>query len=569
MTGVKRVLNRLGTADSVSWPVFWLTFIAGTIGSFSAVQTGVALWIRVFIIIAAQIALFTPLILVRILLLNKATKPHPYVAISTFVLAILSRAVTVILLNEYFFPDDETTALDRLLGNFLNIGMVLVVSAYVVNLIRERRYQIAQLESLNAELEQSINTVSSELISRNDATVERVRVVLEKELDQLDSDNPSGSLARLHETATYVVRPLSHELANEMPEVTHVRIATDATPTNWGHVLDRIVRGKPFRPVLTAAFMSLEVIAVVATLRGVAGVILPIPLAQIVLLAAANLVFDRFSRNLNVIWRLILAVALAAVTGVLVGLGVWYGLNSGPLGWALGIAAGTITVVLAIVVSIGSGVTRERDAIIVELSHSTRELERSLTRRKQTQWLQNKSLSRALHGPVQTAVNAAAIKIDGALREGDVSSEMIENIRRELFESLDVLGNTDGAVISLDDGMNRIEKTWDGICEVSISISLDAHEKLDSDVIIRSCFIDMVTEAVSNAVRHGQATEVEVSAKSHDGDLVLDVRDNGPFVLVANAPGLGSSLLDDCTSAWSIQSASSGHHLHAVIPTLK
>lgn len=241
-------------------------------------------------------------------------------------------------------------------------------------------------------------------------------------------------------------------------------------------------------------------------------------------------------------------------------------MSSGPLGWALGIAAATITVVLAIVVSIGSGVTRERDAVIVELSHSTRELERSLTRRKQTQWLQNKSLLRALHGPVQTAVNAAAIKIDGALREGNVSAEMIENIRRELFASLDVLGNTDGAVISLDDGMNRIEKTWDGICEVSISISLDAHEKLDSDVIIRSCFFDMVTEAVSNAVRHGQATEVEVSAKSHDGDLVLDVRDNGSFVGVANAPGLGSNLLDDCTSLWRIQPTGTGHLLTATIP---
>lgn len=563
------MLNRLGTSDSVSWPVFWLTLIAGIIGNFSAVQTGAALWIRILIIVAAQIALFTPLILVRILLLNKATRPHPYIVIAAFILAVLSRALTVIFLNYYFFPQDETTALERILGNFLNVGMVLVVSAYVVNVIRERRYQIAQLESLNAELEQSINTVSSELTSRNDATVDRIRDVLEKELDRLDSDNPSGSLAALHETATYVVRPLSHELAKEMPDVTHVRIATDATATNWGQVLDRIIRGKPFRPVLTAAFMSLEVIAVVATLVGVAAVMIPIPLVQIVLLAAANLIFERLSRNLNVIWRLILALLLAVIVGALVGWGVWYGLSSGPRGWALGIAAATITVVLAIVVSIGSGVTRERDAVIVELTNSARELERSLTRRKQTQWLQNKSLSRALHGPVQTAVNAAAIKIDGALREGNVSAEMIENIRQELLESLDVLGNTDGGVITLDTGIHRIEKTWDGICEVSVSISAGASDQLDSDVIIRSCFIDMVTEAVSNAVRHGQATEVGISAKLEDGELVLDVRDNGSIALVANAPGLGSNLLDDCTSFWSIESTGSGHHLKAVIPTLK
>jgi signal transduction histidine kinase len=563
---VTKVLNRLGTADSVSWPVFWLTFVAGIIGNFSAVQTGAALWIRVVIIISAQIALFIPLVIMRVFLLQRSNRPHPFVVLTVFVIAVLCRALTVNFLSYHFFPDDPTPLLDRIIGNYLNIGLVLVISAYAVSLIRERRYHISQLENLRQELEQSINVVSSELSQRNDATVDRIRDVLEKELSQLDRDNPRSSLAILHDTATYVVRPLSHDLARGMPEIAPLVLEADRSTIRWSTALDRIATGKPFLPILTAFLLMVEIVAVVATLGGsVVGVVAG-PFVLAASLTASNWIFQRFSPTWGARLRILLMVLLAAISGALAGLVIWTLLGSGPRGWALGVGGAVMSALLALVVSVGAGVTRERDRMIANLTQSARDLERSLIRRKQTQWLQNKSLSRALHGPVQTAVNAAAIKLDEALRSGDVSADVIDQIRTELLASLDVLGSSNGGVVSLAQGMERIEKTWEGICDVHVSLSNEAMQQLNSDVIVRSCFIDMVTEAVSNAIRHGQSTDVAVFAVVENDDLILDVRDNGTPPEGASEPGLGSTLLDDCTVSWAMQSTDSGHHLKAVIP---
>jgi hypothetical protein len=564
---VTRVLNRIGTADSVSWPVFWLTLLTGILGNFAAVQTGAALWLRVLIIIAAQIALFIPLIVIKVLFLQKADEPHPYIVLAGFVIAVLARALTIVYLNRAFFPADSTTVADRILGNFLNVGLVLVLSAYTVSVLRERRHQIARLKALGADRERSINIVSTELTQRNDATVNRVREILEKDLNLLDRDNPSDSLAILHDTATYVVRPMSHELAKEMPEVAQVSMSTDSSSANWGQVLDLIVTGKPFRPILTAIFLSAPTVAVVATLPGTAVVMVSVPIALAALLTISNLVFRRLPLSLGAPWRLTLFALLVALSGLLIGGGIWLAFKSGSQGVALAITGAVFSSLFAIAVSLGAGITRQRDYLIAELAQSTDNLERSLIRRKQTQWLQNKSLSRALHGPVQTAVNVAAIRIDEALRSGDIDANMIDQVRADLISSLDVLGHAEGAVVTTDQCVNRIEKTWEGICEFDISISDETHEQLDRDVILRSCFIDIVTEAVSNAIRHGEANRATINATSMDRDVILDICDNGPAALTFTAPGLGSTQLDDCTVSWSLQSVGSGHRLTAVLPT--
>lgn len=566
MSAVTRVLNRIGTSDAVSWPVFWLTLLMGILGSFVVAQTGAALWIRALIIVAAQVALFLPLVVMKVLFLQRDDKPHPFIVLTGFVIAVLARAFTIIHLTRAFFPADPTTVADRILGNFLNVGLVLVLSAYMVRVMRERRYHIVRLEKLRNDLEQSINVVSSELTQRNEASVNRVREILEKELNLLDRDNPTGSLAILHDTATYVVRPLSYELAKEMPEVTDVQVNTDST-ANWGQVLDRIATGRPFRPILTAAFMAVPLFAVVVTLRGTAAVMVPVPFELAALLAIANLVFSRFSPSLGALWRAIFMVLLSLLTGSIIGLGVWLAFNPGTQGAALAIAVTVFCVVFAIVVSIGAGVTQQRDQLITELTQSADNLARSLIRRKQTQWLQNKSLSRALHGPVQTAMNIAAIRIDEALRQGDVNAGMIDGVRADLISSLDVLSHSEGAVVSIDQGMNRIKETWDGICEIDISISPESIKQLDADVILRSCFIDIVTEAVSNAIRHGEANKVSITVMVEDRNVILDIRDNGVAVLSVNAPGLGSTQLDDCTLSWTLQSLVSGHRLTALLPT--
>jgi hypothetical protein len=59
-------------------------------------------------------------------------------------------------------------------------------------------------------------------------------------------------------------------------------------------------------------------------------------------------------------------------------------------------------------------------------------------------------VARVLHGPVQMAVTAAAICLDSAIRNDDVTPGLTDQIRAELLTTLDVLNEPDGSVVSFE-----------------------------------------------------------------------------------------------------------------------
>jgi anti-sigma regulatory factor (Ser/Thr protein kinase) len=77
--------------------------------------------------------------------------------------------------------------------------------------------------------------------------------------------------------------------------------------------------------------------------------------------------------------------------------------------------------------------------------------------------------------------------------------------------------------------------------------------------------LEIVTEAVSNAVRHGGATQVS-AAMSCEGDrTTLIVQDNGQEA-TSGAPGLGTRVLESCALEWSRDRIPGGAILRAVLP---
>jgi two-component sensor histidine kinase len=67
------------------------------------------------------------------------------------------------------------------------------------------------------------------------------------------------------------------------------------------------------------------------------------------------------------------------------------------------------------------------------------------------------------------------------------------------------------------------------------------------------CVNEICKEAVSNAVRHGEASSIVISIdRSSDELLIIEAADNGRGVSSDAIPGVGSRMLDDLTIDWSI-----------------
>lgn len=193
--------------------------------------------------------------------------------------------------------------------------------------------------------------------------------------------------------------------------------------------------------------------------------------------------------------------------------------------------------------------------ITAQLEAVTRQLQWRLARVHTQQWEQSGRLSRALHGPVQSMLHARLLRLRRQVEAGGATQFDVEGLREDLQAALvSALAPTDSPR-PVNEVLAEVAETWDGVARVTWEVSTVAAEALAGDQWCTQAITDLATEAVSNAIRHGGATSVEVSL---DGDMdadqdlvVLRVVDDGEMS-GESMPGLGTTLLTRCTYDWSL-----------------
>ena len=109
-----------------------------------------------------------------------------------------------------------------------------------------------------------------------------------------------------------------------------------------------------------------------------------------------------------------------------------------------------------------------------------------------------------------------------------------------------------GEAISPISKFQQIIDAWDGIA----TISVDVEDGEFSDATLLKV-AEVIEELVSNAIRHGGATEISVRVALEDGSNRVNFFDNGKK-RVKGKPGLGSSLLKSLTKNVVIQESDGG-----------
>ena len=192
-------------------------------------------------------------------------------------------------------------------------------------------------------------------------------------------------------------------------------------------------------------------------------------------------------------------------------------------------------------------------SITAELASTTAQLRWNLARIHTQQWEQSGRLSRALHGPVQSMLHVRLLRLRRELDSGTVSPLGLEDLERDLQEAL-ASALAPAMPRPLADVLTDVVDTWEGLAAVSWTVDSAAAACIELDPLCTQVLADMASEAVSNAVRHGKATKVDVGIDLDEGagDLVrLCVTDNGS-VPDSEGVGLGTTLLTRCTYDWSL-----------------
>jgi len=573
MSRLRQAVWRIGSADAVTWLSFWLTSAALLIGSLAVTSSGISWAFRLGVQGLGQLVLWTPLVVARWMALRIGPERRTEVAvivIGAFCIGAAARTYVVGLIFALTFGPEAALWGLRATGSFGTAGVVFAVTAYAVSSAREQRRRIQELQEVQVELERSFVEVRVGIEQRSEQSVARVRDILEGEMAQLTPSNAQGGVNTLERLARDVVRPLSHQLAEDVPTATAEEIRS-STQVSWIQVLDLAARPSPFNPPVVAVLLLVPALGAFGSFPAAAPRIALIPVAAFVVLALANRlpgsVFASTSLKVRGVVPFVTALACSLIVAAFAS---WMMTGQpAPLGIVLG--AFYFTLILSLGVAVNSAMSAARERTIERLDAAATELKRNLALVNQVRWFQEKALSRALHGPVQTAVSAAALKLARALESDTVTPELLEQLRWDVARELDVLGDATRDSLSLEQGVHSIQATWEGVCTIDTVIETDVDQLLGGDAPLRACVIAVVTEAISNAIRHGKAQSVDLWIRADREVMAVIIEMTSLAGPGAELPatvgaGLGTRQLDECSTAWSLDVTAKGQQLVVVLP---
>ncbi len=555
MSSFAQAFKRIGSPAAVSWPTFWVSLGFNFFLAFAGSFDEVAPWQRLVVVAVSQATMFALLLACRVTLLRHgATSPRPWRSLACFLAAGITRNVTAGAVIAFFLgPESFRPGLRIVSGAVVGL-VVFVPTTIIVATWRDYRARRSDLLSRREQLVAAVEHLETDIADRDRVVLDRVRAQLEEVLAVAD---PAPVLQRW---SADVLRPLSHELAAAMPHGE----PPDAAPERVRplDVLRQAVLGVPLMPAATSLTMAVLAVIPVFLAFGWRVSILVTGLLVIggtVLLKMANSLLLR-AGTAPTGARAALAVTLLVLTGVALGLVTEALLPGGDRTFLVLPSLALGFTVLGGGFAILRGLTTELRRTLDELQWVDADLTWRLARLGLVQWAQGARFARALHGPVQGVVTVAIARLQEAPHDID---RILADMRLSLVRALEV----DAGALPWSDAVDSLMSAWSGFCDIEVEIPDDCRERLDRDPACRAIALEILTEAVSNAVRHGHGSHVAAVIACEGDRATLVITDNGDGGL-QGPPGLGTRILDACTLEWSREQAPGATCLRAVLPAV-
>lgn len=555
MTALSQVWQRIGSPAAVSWPTFWVSLAFNFFLAFGGSFDEVAPLQRLVVVAVSQATMFGLLMACRATLLrNAATRPRPWLSLTCFLAAGITRNLTAgAVIASFLGPESFRPGLRIVSGAVVGV-VVFVPTTIIVATWRDYRARRAELLARRTQLMAAAALLETDIAERDRAVLDRVRAQLDEVLSVAD---PAPGLQRW---SADVLRPLSHELAAAMPQWQPPDVVPERVrPLD---ILRRAVVGAPLVPVATSVTMA--VLAVIPVFLAFGWALAAAFTAGLVtagtgLLAIANRLLLR-AGNAPTGVRVALAVTLLALTGLAIGVAAEALLPGQELTFLILPSLAMGFTLLGIGFAILRGLTAELRRTIDEVKRVDADLTWRVARLGLVQWAQGARFARALHGPVQGIVTVAIARLQESPHDLDT---ILADVRVSLLRALEA----DDGALSWMDAAAALASAWSGFCDIEVGMSDECCKRLDRDPACRAMVLEILTEAVSNAVRHGRASRVDAVVSCEGDRATIVVTDDGDGA-TQGLPGLGTRILDGCTLEWSREQAPRATCLRAVLPAI-
>ena len=169
-------------------------------------------------------------------------------------------------------------------------------------------------------------------------------------------------------------------------------------------------------------------------------------------------------------------------------------------------------------------------------------------------------ISRDLHDSVLQSLYAIGLNLETSHRAATsprpgtdrTYTNVVEQLNHLIHEVRGMIkGLTDGSVqdVNLNEELRKLAGSYEQIGGVTVALGLQPSAL---DVLTREEeqeILNIVREALSNCIRHAQATHIDVTLRTHHNRIRVSVRDNGKGFTVTGSSPKGYGLMNMETRA--------------------
>jgi signal transduction histidine kinase len=554
-----RLIRAFGRKEIWGWPLFWFALPVYFLLSFSfdvfLAQSWRIEWLYIAVLSFAAVALLA--YGVKKLVIEVFYARRPAGLINFLSIAVLGAIKNVLVgeLSVLFGLVDTVDWAFRIYGGAgLSIG-VLLAFVYILGERVDHNSIIAELEATREQLMQH-RTKAEELLE-----TERLELMLQTQstlLPTLDSiqknlaraSGRSSAVEELRELIQNQVRPLSKLLSQTAKKLSIAPAPSKAK--------------KPIARMFQESFLVKPLIApgsmLVMVLLGnwfLTYIILGIEAATWSILYSLVswlvIVLAKFLMPNNLKMKRTPGVLLFVLIGFIASNASYWPLKEFSSNFQEDLLL--LLVVLNIIGSVvgfaySKSYQTDRLEAVRQMTRDNNLLAREVALFDQQMWIARRNWSFVVHGTVQAALTAAITRLG---TDSEPEQFQVDLALSDLDRAANALSQTPEIEVDLNKALQNISSTWDGICQVKINITERATRALDRNSDARICVNEICKEAVSNAVRHGEAKNIHFEIdRGSEEVLFIKASNDGRGLAKDLEPGVGSRMFDELTMDWSL-----------------
>ena len=575
-----RFAGPMATSQRVILPVLGLLFLNSFLAGLFPEEESRRQQLGVLLVASLVAWLFFVIIGLLIKLTLKSLTITRVAAVSImYALTELIRISTV-----FAFIDEQQTAGGygfefRVSGSLATGLLFLAASATVVNDSADYRSTFAIRSNRLSLADAALGQAEADSKQTRAQIIAKVRGTLNTELSRAlllskSSGSTAGALAdELFRVSDGVIRSLSNELLRVVSPEQAVEKKAVSAKVPIRELINCATRAEPFQPLEIAVVSALFTAPTLFLLNA------PILFAVWVFFITAVFALSAFGQHvftprlpeMPIALRILLitvltapplaafvaiaivpSISLLTLTPELIGYTFILGAF---IGWAL---------------AISGGLRAAREQILEELSKLDRQQNWLSTRANCQLWLDQKRLALILHNTVQGNLLAAALKLKGALGAGPEATEtaMLE-VKRLLASSLELESGLSRSR-TLAEITAELNNTWAPLIEINMHCEPELAALVSSDPVALEIVAEVMSEFVTNSLKHGGATlaEVELTQPSQNLLALRLLNSGSPIIDDDGLVGLGGHFIDSVSIAHQRVNLPAGVEIKMQIPLL-